>query len=91
MHMTFCLPAHSMGLYPNTNLKQPISEATRPLSNAVQTSSVDGDLVVDLVRFVDDAVDVLVLAVNFSTHGPTELVQSSRAAVDCIPTCQVSL
>lgn len=55
------------------------------LADAVQTSSVDGNLVIHLVRLIDNAVNVLVLGINLLAHGLAQLVERSSTAMNGVP------
>lgn len=55
------------------------------LSDAVQPCTVDSNLIIHLVRLVDDPVNVLVLCINLVAHGFTQHVKRASTAVDGVP------
>jgi hypothetical protein len=52
------------------------------LTDSVKSRSVDRNLVIHFVGFLDDPVNVLVLAINLCTHGFAEGVENSSTAMD---------
>lgn len=55
------------------------------LADAIEARPIHRNLVIHLIRLVDDAVNVLILRVNLLAHGLAQLVKRSSAAMDGVP------
>lgn len=55
------------------------------LPNPIQTRPVDRNAIIHLVRLLNNALNVSVLAFDLRTHSLTKFPQRSRAAMDSIP------
>ena len=55
------------------------------LSNPIQPSPIDRNLIINLIRLVNNPINVLVLAVDLLAHSLTKSIKSLGSAVNGVP------